>query len=227
MRQHDQHLAFVTHDLRTPLNAIALAVEVLVLSVSVPQDSVAARMLRVLRRNVRQLHKQVDDVLAASAAPHAGTPLTVHRRCFELWPLVEQLVHELELLAQTSDTRLVNAVPDELEVSADAKLLTRALRNLVENAIRHAPRGEIVIGAERIGSGVACWVNDNGGGIIATPLEKVFEEAETTNGGGMGLGLAIVRQIVEAHGGRIAVARKPGRGTTFRFDLPAEAPDAA
>lgn len=224
VRQHEQHLAFVTHDLRTPLNAIVLAVSALELALppAQPDDGLAARMLRSLRRSADQLHRLVDSVVAASAAPQPGGPLELHRRRFELWPLVAGLVQELEPLARASGARLVNAVPDELKVYADANLLGRALRNLIENAIRHAPHGEVAIGGERAGEAIACWVRDDGTGIEAARMDKVFEAGETTRAGngGMGLGLTIVREIVEAHGGHVEVSSTPGRGSIFRFDLP-------
>ncbi len=227
MRQHEQHLAFVTHDLRTPLGAITLAVEVLERAIPAqPDDSLAARMMRSLRRNIGQVRKLVDDVLAVStvsATPPPDTPLDPHPRCFDLWPLVEGLVLELEPLARTSGARLVNAIPDDLEVYADANLLGRAFRNLLENAIRHAPRAEIIVGAEPTGRGVACWVRDDGPGIDPTRIDRVFEQGETTSAenGGTGLGLAIVQRIIAAHGGRIDVASQPGQGASFRIDLPA------
>jgi signal transduction histidine kinase len=222
MREHERHLAFVTHDLRTPLNAIVLAAGVLERALpEQPGDSVAARMLRSLRRNAEQLRKLLDAVLAAHTAPRPGAQLDPHLRGFELWPLVEGLVQEFEPLARSSGTRLVNAIPDELEIYADASLLGRAFRNLIENAIRHAPRGEIVIGAESAGDAVSCWVRDDGVGIERTRVAKVFDPGETTNAGngGQGLGLAIVQQIVAAHGGTIHVASETGRGTSFRFDF--------
>ncbi len=110
---------------------------------------------------------------------------------------------------------------------ADANLLTLVFQNLISNAINYTPNGEISVGAREIKEGVAveCWVSDNGAGIPAERLEKVFEKLETDpdKKEGMGLGLAIVRQIVEAHGGQVTVDSKLGQGSTFRFTLPDKA----
>jgi signal transduction histidine kinase len=116
-------------------------------------------------------------------------------------------------------------VSDELVVYADASLLRRVFQNLIANAIKFTPRGEIVIGARELsgGGGVECWVSDNGAGIPAALLEKVFEKGETGPGGedGTGLGLAIVKSFTEADGGKVTVESKEGQGSTFRFSLPA------
>ncbi|HEX7958134.1 MAG TPA: HAMP domain-containing sensor histidine kinase [Pyrinomonadaceae bacterium] len=100
-------------------------------------------------------------------------------------------------------------------------------QNLISNAIDYTPNGEVTVGA-RAGEGsgaVECRVVDNGAGIPADRLEKVFDKLETDpdEKGGMGLGLAIVKQFVEAHGGRVSVDSEPGQGSTFRFTIPAGA----
>jgi two-component system phosphate regulon sensor histidine kinase PhoR len=117
-------------------------------------------------------------------------------------------------------------------VYADAGLLKRVFQNLIANAIRHSPQGEVIIGARKLSAdGVECWVMDTGTGISAEMLEKVFDKSETDSqmdeGSGLGLGLAIVKTFVEAHGGNVTVESKEGVGSTFRFTLPAEAKQTA
>jgi len=152
----------------------------------------------------------------------------VERREFDLWPLVQALIHDLHPIAGTDSTRLINSVPDDLVVYADASLLRRILQNLIANAIKYTPRGEVIIGAERQGAGgaVACWVSDNGAGIPEAQLGTVFDKLETDprqeDGSGLGLGLAIVKTFVEAHDGTVTVESKEGLGSTFRFSLPAQ-----
>jgi two-component system phosphate regulon sensor histidine kinase PhoR len=116
-------------------------------------------------------------------------------------------------------------------VFADASLLRRVLQNLIANAIKYTPRGEIAIAARYLGGGggVECTVSDNGAGIPEELLERVFDKGETDSDteGNAGLGLAIVKTFVEAHGGRVSVESMEGAGSTFRFWLPTEATNTA
>jgi signal transduction histidine kinase len=123
-------------------------------------------------------------------------------------------------LAETAGAHLINKVPDDLTAYADASLLKRIFQNLVANAIKYAPRGEVAIGAREAAAGGAleCWVSDNGPGIPEDRREAIFEKSETD--GGTGLGLAIVKTFVEAHGGNVTVESQEGVGSTFRFTLP-------
>jgi signal transduction histidine kinase len=102
---------------------------------------------------------------------------------------------------------------------------------LIANAIKYTPRGEVIIGARDLVAAdvVECWVSDNGTGIPEEFLEKVFDKGETdpVNEGGMGLGLAIVRTFIEAHGGMVNVESRVGVGSTFQFSLPTKTKSAA
>jgi two-component system, OmpR family, phosphate regulon sensor histidine kinase PhoR len=224
-RRREEYLAFVAHDLRTPLNAISLATSVLELTL--PERGAgdeAARMLKALRRNVLQLEGLVKKVLDENTNLQTEIGITVERREFDLWPLVEALVHDLRPVAGTAGTQLRNQVPDDLVVFADASLLRRVVQNLIANAIKYTPHGEVVIGARELRAerAVECWVRDNGAGIAEEALGKVFDKGETdpTKAEGMGLGLAIVKSFIEAHGGTVAVESTVGVGSTFRFALP-------
>jgi two-component system, OmpR family, phosphate regulon sensor histidine kinase PhoR len=223
-RRREEYLAFVAHDLRTPLNAIALAGRVLEYAVSKPGDSDAARMIRTLHRNVTHLQVLVDKVLKESDHVQTATGIELQRREFDLWPLVESLIRDLHPVAETSSTQLLNEVPEDLSAYADASLLRRVFQNLAANAIRHSPRGEVVIGAREIESGraIECWVRDNGAGIPREQLDRIFEKLTTDaeREVGSGLGLDIVKTFVEAHGGNVSVESSKGVGSTFRFTLP-------
>ena len=227
-RRREEYLAFVAHDLRTPLNAISLATNVLELTLT-NRDGTAemGQMLKTLRRNVQQIVGLVDKVLEENSNLQTEIGIKLQQRVFDLWPLIEALIHDLHPVAGTDSTCLSNKVPDDLVVHADASLLRRVFQNLIANAIRYTPRGEVVIGARDLGAdaGVECWVSDNGAGIPETLLEKVFDKGETDpeNAGGTGLGLAIVKTFIEAHGGKVNVESKEGFGSTFRFSLPNKA----
>ncbi len=230
-QRREEYLAFVVHDLRTPLNAIALATGVLEEAVRTqPQglkalsEAESSRMLKALRRNVRQLEGLVAKVMEENTSLQTDGGVKLQRRNLDLWSMVEGLIHEVQPIATTSRTTMVNDVPEDVTVFADASLLRRVLQNLLGNAIHYTPRGEVRIGAKmtQIDGAVECWVTDNGAGIPAALIDKVFDkfEGDPANESGWGLGLAIVKTFIEAHGGIVAVDSREGEGATFRFTVP-------
>src|SRR5437868_7477864 len=222
-RRREEYLAFVAHDLRTPLNAISLATKVLEVTYNQGSDlEEAAQMLHSLRRNVQHLQTLVEKIIEENTNLRTETGIKLERRDFDLWPLVEALIHDLRPVAGTGSTHLINQVPYDLVVYADASLLRRVFQNLIANAIKFTPRGQVHIQARQLDGTIECSVSDNGSGIAEDHLEKVFDEFETNsqNEGGLGLGLAIVKTFVEAHGGKVTVESKEGLGSTFRFTLP-------
>lgn len=224
-QRREEYLAFVAHDLRTPLNAISLTARVLEMTLPQASDNGdVSRMLRSLHRNVQHLEGLVRKIMDENASLQTEAGVRLQRREFDLWPLVESLVHDLHPVAEASSTRLINQVPEDLVSFADASSMTRVFQNLIANAIKYAPGGQVIIGAREVGANGAaeCWVSDNGTGIPQELLEKVFEKGETDpeNEGGLGLGLAIVKTLVEAHGGNVTVESQPSVGSKFRFSLP-------
>ena len=228
--RREEYLAFVAHDLRTPLNAIALSARVIEMILSqnhfdTPQSN---QMLMVLRRNVQHLEALVGKVIEENRNLDTELGMKLECREFDLWPLIEALMHDIHPVAGTSSTRLVNVVPEDFVVYADASLLRRVFQNLIANAISYTSRGEVVIGARPAGVGgaVECFVRDNGEGIPADRVRTVFEKHETDpdKEGGFGLGLAIVKTFVEAHDGAVRVESELGVGSTFLFTLPGRRP---
>jgi two-component system, OmpR family, phosphate regulon sensor histidine kinase PhoR len=223
-RRRAEHLAFVAHDLRTPLSAITFSAHILEQRLPVAsREPETARLLKTLIRNAMQLDALVSQVLTENT--HLLTELSVkpERRLFDLWPVVETLLQDVQALAAKAATRLVNQVPDELEVRADAGLVRRILQNLLGNAIAYTPGGEVTIGARSLADEdcVEVWVTDNGAGIARERIDKVFDPLETDpERDGTGLGLAIVKTFVEAHDGKVTVESVEGEGSTFRFTLP-------
>jgi two-component system, OmpR family, phosphate regulon sensor histidine kinase PhoR len=226
-QRREEHLAFVAHDLRSPLAAIAMAAKLLERTVpNVVKDERAAILLGTMHRNVSRLNLLVVKVVEEDANLKAKVNEQVERQEVKLRALVESLVSDLSPLAAASNLHLINQVPEDLTVFADPNMLSLIFQNLISNAIDYTPNGEVVIGAQRIAesASVECRVSDNGAGIPADRLDKVFDKLETDpdKKSGMGLGLAIVRQFVEAHGGQVTVASEPGQGSTFRFTIPHE-----
>lgn len=228
-QRRQDYLAFVAHDLRTPLSAISLATRVLERTLKAQSGASAAetQMFKTLRRNVQHLDELVGKVLKENTNLLTELGIKLERREFDLWPLVEALVHDLHPVAGTDSTRLINKVPDDLVIYADASLLRRVFQNLIANAITYTPRGQVIIEARQLGTegDVECWVSDDGAGIPAEQIEKVFDKLETdplkNDVSHLGLGLAIVKTFVEAHSGKVTVESKEGFGSTFRFSIPA------
>ena len=115
-------------------------------------------------------------MLFRSAHLQTEVGVKLERRVLDLWPLVEALIYDLHPIAGTDRTRLSNIVPADMVVYADASLLRRVMQNLIANAIKYTPHGEVIIGARDLGAetGVECWITDNGEGIPEELLEKVF-----------------------------------------------------
>ena len=223
--RREEYLSFVAHDLRTPLNAISLATRVLEINVTRPDKTPQTQQLmRTLHRNVKHLSALVAKILDENNHLQAETGIKLERRRLDLWPLVEDLIHDLHPVAGTGSTLLHNQVPLDLVEYADAGLLLRIFQNLIANAIVYTPSGEVVIAAEMLadGSAVSCTVSDNGTGIDVDKIDRIFEkfDGDESNINGMGLGLAIFKTFVEAHGGTVSVSSKIGVGSVFRFTLP-------
>lgn len=223
--RREEHLAFVAHDLRTPLNAVTMSA--LFLQRKLPElDSSAesVKMLKTLIRNTGHLGRLVTEVLKESTNLETEVAVKLERRRFDLWPLVEGLIYELHPISGTNSTKLVNAIPEDLDVYADANLVTRVFQNLIANAITYTQRGNVVIGAGPLPGqdGVECWIVDDGVGIPESKLALVFDKFETDNRAenASGLGLAIVKTFVEAHGGKVTVKSQEGKGSRFHFTLP-------
>lgn len=224
-RRREEYLTFLAHDIRTPLTTIYLASDGLELAIPKPdRNAKTEQMLSILQRNVQHIKTLVENVLKENE--HIGTKsgMKLERRELRLWTLVESLIHDLQPISEASSAGLVNQVPKNLKVYADASLLKRVLQNLVANAIKYTPRGEVTIGARETGAkgGTECWVSDDGAGIPEDRLETIFEKFETheENEDSIGLGLAIVKSLVEAHGGEVCAENGPDTGSTFRFTLP-------
>jgi signal transduction histidine kinase len=227
-RRREEYLAFVAHDLRTPLNAISLATRILEVNFKERIDRAeSALMLKSLGRNVQHLQKLVEKIIEENTNLRTESGVKLECRNFDLWPLVEALIHDLHPVAGTGSTKLVNKVPHHLVVYADASLIRRVFQNLIANAIRFTPRGRVLIEARDLSEEnvVECKVSDNGAGFPPERLEKVFDELEndSQSEGGLGLGLAIVKTFIEAHRGKVTVESKEGVGSTFQFTLPRDA----
>ncbi|MFF4222345.1 sensor histidine kinase [Streptomyces abikoensis] len=220
-------VAWISHDLRTPLAGLRAMSEAL-------EDGVAedpARYHRQIRTEVDRLNTMVGDLFELSRIHAGALPLRPSR--MSVYDLVDEALAGAGPLAREQGVKLVGngdgdgvaAVP----VEVDGKEMTRVLGNLLVNAIRRTPPdGTVAVAARREADAVVVSVTDGCGGIPEEDLPRVFEtgwrgSAARTRPGGAGLGLAIVRGIVEAHAGRASVHNVPG-GCRFEVTLPAAGP---
>ena len=218
--QENEHLAFIAHDLRTPLNAVCLLIDELKFERQVQGGS--KEIFEILRRNLQRLEDLIKRVLDTKVQPSgAETSFHPELRTFELWPLVQRLIIDLDSVSSQHEIVVVNKIPPALTVYADAGLISQVFQNLLGNAFKYAARGRVVVSAEEAPGAVACVVHDNGAGIPLEMLANVFDKMTTDpEKAGRGLGLAIVKQIVEAHGGTVTAESVQGRGAAFSFTIP-------
>jgi signal transduction histidine kinase len=211
-------LADVAHELRTPLSVIRGNVEGMLDGVYPPDEAHLGPVLEETAVMARLL----DDLQTLSTA-EAGV-LRLYRERVDPLGLAQDTAAALRPRAERAgvslDVRVTAAVP---EVDVDQVRIGEVLANLLTNAIRHTPRGGAVrVEVSPAPGGVAFAVSDTGPGIDARDLPHVFDRfVKSADSGGAGLGLAIARGLVEAHGGRITAESTPGAGTTMRFVLPA------
>ena len=226
-QRREEHLSFLIHDLKTPLSAIHAAGRILETSLAEKETDRKRvdNMLDMLRRNALRLNALITTASQEqyNLAAITAEEVKIAHIEFDLWPLVQAMIWDLRVLIESAPVQMINAVPDNCVAYADPVLITQVFQNLLSNAIKYTPQGEITVGAEATDvNKVRCWVRDTGMGIPPDRLLKIFEKFETdpTKKGGLGLGLPIVKQIVEAHGGQIFVESEVGRGSTFSFVLP-------
>ena len=224
-RTKDQFLATVSHELRTPLNAISGWVQLLIKRDVDPQF--LAHGLEVVDRNVRMQTKIIEDILDVSRIITGKLSLSVTQ--VNLVSVIEAALDALRLAADAKGIRLEWALdPDSGPVSGDPARLQQVVWNLISNAIKFTPRGGVVnVRLARAESQVEIVVSDTGKGISNDFLPFVFERfrqadsSSTRHHSGLGLGLAIVRHLVEMHGGTVSAASEgEGRGATFILRLP-------
>jgi len=213
-RAKDEFLAVLGHELRNPLSPIAAALDLMDM-----RDEPANRRERgILRRQVQHLKRLVDDLLDVSRI--TSGKLRLDQRPVDLAALVREC-------AAASPQPVAVVAPAALLVEGDDSRLAQVLNNLLSNAARFGSDAT-AIELRQVGQRVRLTVSDNGAGMSADLLRQVFEQfyqapqtlARRT--GGLGLGLAIVRRIVELHGGQVSAhSEGPGRGSRFQIDLPA------
>ncbi len=231
-RMKDEFLALVSHELRTPLTSIVGYLELLRDDEGELGSEVGRQFLTVIERNAIRLQRLVDDVLFAARA-EAGR-MSLSRGHVDLAEVARLSVEAARPKAEERGVELVAELDHVRHAAADGDRLGQALDNLVSNALKFTPPGgrvDVVL-RRRGDSAVTLEVRDTGLGMTEEDRERAFErffraDATRDHAPGVGLGLTIVRTIVEGHGGTIEVDSREGAGTSFRIELPLEPAPAA
>ncbi|HJS27134.1 MAG TPA: ATP-binding protein [Actinomycetota bacterium] len=216
-------VANVSHELKTPISALRAHLENLLDGVERPDPET----LQVMLAQSERLGRLVDQLLELSRLESGDVPLD--RGSVELAPLVAEVLSEIEVARPDRRVRLADAVPEDIPpLFADRERVHQVLFNLLDNAVRFTPAGgRVTVSASGHNGSVDVAVADTGPGISPEDLPRVFERfyrvdrSRSRDDGGTGIGLAIARSVVEAHGGRIWAESQPGQGSTFTFELPA------
>ncbi|KRF08329.1 hypothetical protein ASH00_00940 [Arthrobacter sp. Soil782] len=215
----EEFVAMVSHELRTPLTVIVGYLEMM-LDDEPPPETLAG--LNVIGRNVTRLRRLVDDLLTAASGPPEVSPIRA-----DLAEISRESVDAITARGKEAGVDIVDEVPVGTIARCDPARIGQVLDNLLSNAVKYSPAGgTVTVRAQKMPGSVVCEVEDQGMGMSPEDSAEVFSKFFRTSSvrqaaiPGVGLGLAIVRSIVEEHGGRIHCRSELGRGTTFTFELP-------
>jgi signal transduction histidine kinase len=215
-------VADIAHELRTPLSVMRGNLEGILDGVFEPSNENIAS----IHKKTVLLSRLVDD-LQELALAEAGQ-LRIERESTDLRALIERTVRSVSPQAERDNLTIVKDLPDDLPpISVDPQRIGQVMFNLLDNALRHSPEGgTITVKAREQEDTLQVDVTDQGPGLSDEELSLVFErfyrgdKARARATGGAGLGLTIVKQLVEAHGGRVWAESEAGKGATFSFALP-------
>lgn len=224
-------VANVSHELKTPLTALRASIETL-LEGALEDPGHARDFLNTAQDEVLRLQRLIDDLLELARWDRPGPPPRSGTASFDT--VARKTINVLRSLAERREVRLETQWPEGLPpVAVSADDLTRVLFNLLDNAVKfNRPQGQVLLSAARGKGTLDIRVSDTGPGIAPEDLPRVFERffrsdrARSRQAGGTGLGLALVKHIVESHGGLVRAESRPGHGSVFTVTLPTAAAPA-
>ncbi len=226
VRARDDFLSVASHELKTPLTSLKLQLQ-LALRGAVAEDAPETVRLGTALRQVTRLERLVSDLLDVTRIRSGHLELRVDQA--NLSDIVGSVLDRFS--ADLATTPVERRIQGGVVGRWDAERLDQVVTNLVANAVKHAPGAPLEVSLVADAHRARLLVRDAGPGIRREAQERIFERFERAPGarviGGLGLGLYIAKQIVEAHGGTIAVDSEPGRGAAFRVDLPLARSDEA
>ena len=218
-----EFLSNVSHELRTPLTAIMAFVETLESGAREDPES-CQRFLSIIRKNASRMHGLIDDILELTAIE--GGNVQLRTAPVELHSVVDDVCASLAAQAEARGVTLENNVAPGAMVYADSRRLEQMLTNLIDNGVKFSSQNGTVTISHESATRDRILVTDDGDGIPAQHLERLFERfyridrARSREMGGTGLGLAIVKHLALLHGGEVTVQSELGKGSTFTIHLP-------
>ncbi|RPH95757.1 sensor histidine kinase [candidate division KSB1 bacterium] len=220
----DEFISIVSHELKAPLTSIKGSVELIRTCEHDKLSTTGHDLLSVCQRNINRLHRLVQDLL--DIARIESGRLSLEFSTFNASDVVEECLQSERALADKKEVFLENAIPENLEITADRERFIQVIVNLVNNAVKFTDHGAVTVEAFGEPGSVTVHVRDTGIGIGAEEQTRIFDKFAQVgcdlnrNSGGTGLGLSIVRGIIREHGGEIHVASEPGHGSCFTLTLP-------
>jgi PAS domain S-box-containing protein len=223
-RMKDEFVGTVSHELRTPLTAIKGFIELVLDGDAGPIPETQREFLEVAARNADRLGSLINDILDVSRIESERLEIRIEPT--DLAVVLEDVMSTFRIMAYNKGLTLRQEVAQLPKVLGDASRLVQVFSNLVSNAIKYTPKGEVGISAVAISAGVEVVVHDSGIGLTQEEQGQLFTKffrgrnPVVADSSGTGLGLVIAKAIVEKHGGTIDVESQLGEGTRFRVILP-------
>ena len=219
-----QFVSNASHELKTPLATMKLLLENLIYQPDMPRE-LQAEFMQDMNHEIDRLTDIITDLLTLTQMDSHDTVLKPE--ALDLSALTEETLHTLRPAADKAGVTLLTDIAPEVRLNGDRTKLTQVIYNLTDNAVKYTPEGgEIRVSLSLQGHSAVLSVSDNGIGIPPEEQPHIFDrfyrvdKARSRATGGTGLGLSIVRQLVQLHGGTVALTSEPGKGSTFTVTLP-------
>ncbi|MCD6447467.1 MAG: HAMP domain-containing histidine kinase, partial [Thermoplasmata archaeon] len=207
----------IAHEIKTPLTAIKTYVDLMRKEKLGKLTKLQKEKLEKVAKNIEKMTKLIDDMLQIPTID--AKELELRKELFEVKDIMEKIVDDVKEMAREKKQKISVDVEPGLTIFGDKNLIEKAIKNIVTNAIKYTPeRGRISIRAAREGNYAHIQISDTGRGIEKSELDKIFEPFYS-RGGGAGLGLAIAKNVVESHGGKIWAESVVGKGSIFHIVL--------
>lgn len=215
-----------SHELRTPLTSLKTSVETLVDFKGLEDPKETKKFLGYIKREVNKLSELVEKMMQLARLESSGESVLVKKK-FKVSEIIKQAIEAVQVQAEKKKISFIKNIEKNLLLEGDKKLITQALINLLDNAVKYSPtEGEVAIRSEKRKNMLLISIKDQGPGLSEKEISHIFrrfyrgEKHRSRSTGGFGLGLSLAKHIVEAHNGKIKVKSKTNEGSEFIIYLP-------